>query len=192
MSHDLNLLLPCASHGHPELQTLNKFVEQHSFEGGDFFLGAEYSYAEVAATPFFHRASIALPEYRGYSIETALQQHSLTRLQSWFKVNVCHRCMLFLSSCELLTCLEENCQHCCTHRDKVAAQPFQGCQPGATTYMVVMSNERMFAIDEDYSIVAWCKAGRGDVKPCNSRNLTCLQVVPSSYMVHHVNGGLAG
>ena len=113
MSHELNLLLPCASHGHPELQTLNKFVEQHSFEGGDFFLGTEYSYAEVAATPFFHRASIALPEYRGYSIETALQQNNLTRLQSWFKVHICLiHCMLILSSLEYLTSYQADCLQC--------------------------------------------------------------------------------
>ena len=94
-------IMPCASHEHVQTQTLNKFVEQHGFEGGDFFLGAEYSYAEVAATPFFHRASIALPEYRGYSVETALQQHNLTRLQSWFKVNtsLIEQCMLVVSNC---------------------------------------------------------------------------------------------
>lgn len=67
------------------LKLLNKFVEQHSFEGGDFFLGADYSFAEVAATPFVQRASVALPEYRGYSLELAFKQHNLARLQAWYK-----------------------------------------------------------------------------------------------------------
>jgi glutathione S-transferase len=70
-----------------KLQNLNKFVEQHgSSEGGDFFLGGSYSFAEVAGTPFVHRASAALPALRGYSIDTAIQQQKLTRLDAWIKV----------------------------------------------------------------------------------------------------------
>jgi hypothetical protein len=69
------------------LQNLDKFVEQHgSSTGGDFFLGGSYSFAEVAGTPFVHRASAALPVLRGYSLDKAIQQQKLTRLDAWIKV----------------------------------------------------------------------------------------------------------
>ncbi|DBA86483.1 hypothetical protein WJX79_005726 [Trebouxia sp. C0005] len=68
------------------LKNLDKFVEQHgSSKGGDYFLGGGYSFAEVAATPFLHRASAALPALRGYSIDKAIQQQKLTRLDAWIK-----------------------------------------------------------------------------------------------------------
>ena len=76
-----------------DVQKLNKFVEQHGVEGGDFFLGAEYSFAEVAATPFVQRASVALPQYRGYSVEGAIKEHNLTRLEAWIKVSCTSTCM---------------------------------------------------------------------------------------------------
>lgn len=68
------------------MQTLNKFLEQHAFKGGDYFLGSEYSFAEVATTPFVHRAAAALPTHRGYSLEKAFEQQKANRFQAWFKV----------------------------------------------------------------------------------------------------------
>lgn len=68
------------------LKNLDKFIEQHgSSKGGDYFLGGSYSFAEVAGTPFVHRASAALPALRGYSIDKAIQQQKLTRLDAWIK-----------------------------------------------------------------------------------------------------------
>lgn len=68
------------------LKNLNSFIEQHgSSEGGDFFLGQSYSFADVAATPFVHRASVALPAYRGYDLQKAIEQQDLTRLGTWLK-----------------------------------------------------------------------------------------------------------
>jgi len=67
---------------------LDKFVEQHgSSKGGDFFLGGAYSFAEVAATPFVHRASAALPVLRGYSVQKSIEQQKLTRLGAWVKAS---------------------------------------------------------------------------------------------------------
>ena len=69
------------------MQNLNKFIEQHgSSKGGDFFLGGNYSFAEVAATPFVHRSSAALTALRGYSLEKSIEQQKLTRLSAWMKV----------------------------------------------------------------------------------------------------------
>lgn len=68
------------------LKNLNKFIEQHgSSKGGDFFLGGNYSFAEVAATPFVHRSSAALTALRGYSLEKSIEQQMLTRLSAWMK-----------------------------------------------------------------------------------------------------------
>ena len=42
------------------MQNLNKFIEQHgTSKGGDYFLGGQYSWAEVTTAPFVHRASFA-------------------------------------------------------------------------------------------------------------------------------------
>lgn len=69
------------------VQVMNTFIEQHGSPGGAYLLGSNYSYAEVAASPFLHRALVLLPEFRGYSLETALQQQNLPRLQAWIKVS---------------------------------------------------------------------------------------------------------
>ena len=83
------------------LQNLNKFVEQHgSNKGGDYFLGGQYSFAEIATTPFIHRASLALPALRGYSVQKSIEQQNLARLGAW--VAVC--CLL--SSCCWVVCLQ--------------------------------------------------------------------------------------
>ena len=72
------------------LQNLNKFIEQHgSSKGGDYFLGSTYSFADVASTPFVHRARVALPAHRGYSLEKVIEEEGLTRLGAWLKVSSC-------------------------------------------------------------------------------------------------------
>lgn len=73
------------------LQTLNKFIEQHGCNGrGYYFLGDRYSFAEVAATPFTHRARVALPVHRGYNLDKSVEQQGLTRLGAWLKVSHLH------------------------------------------------------------------------------------------------------
>ena len=69
------------------VQTLNKFLEQHALKGGDYLLGPDYSYAEVATTPFLLRGAAALPTHRGYSLERAIQQQKAHRFEAWFKVS---------------------------------------------------------------------------------------------------------
>ncbi|DBB04187.1 hypothetical protein WJX77_003384 [Trebouxia sp. C0004] len=67
------------------LKVLNDFVEQHgSCQDGNLFMG-QYSFAEVATTPFVQRASVALLALRGYSIEKAIQQQNLQRLGAWLQ-----------------------------------------------------------------------------------------------------------
>lgn len=67
---------------------LNQFIAQHgTSEGGDYVFGGAYTFADVAATPLFHRASVALPAWRGYSIHTAVEEQNLARLGAWLKVS---------------------------------------------------------------------------------------------------------
>ena len=73
------------------VQTLDKFLEQHAFKRGDYLLGSDYSYAEVATTPFVHRGAAALPTHRGYSLAKAFEQQKAHRFEAWVKViNACH------------------------------------------------------------------------------------------------------
>ncbi len=71
------------------LQVLNDFIKQHgSSQNGIFFMG-QYSFAEVATTPFIQRGSVALLALRGYSIEKSIQQQNLHRLEAWLQASSC-------------------------------------------------------------------------------------------------------
>ena len=49
----------------------------------------QYSFAEVATTPFIQRGSVALLALRGYSIEKSIQQQNLHRLGAWLQAGSC-------------------------------------------------------------------------------------------------------
>lgn len=67
------------------LKVLNDFIEQHgSSQDGNFFMG-QYSFAEVATTPFVQRGSVALLALRGYSLEKSIQQQNLHCLGAWLQ-----------------------------------------------------------------------------------------------------------
>lgn len=89
------------------LQVLNDFIEQHgSSQGGNFFVG-QYSFAEVATTPFVQRASVALLALRGYSIEKSIQQQNLQRLGAWLQAS---SCIHDLIECQILR-VAGDCKH---------------------------------------------------------------------------------
>lgn len=68
------------------LQVIDAFICQHgSTEGGDYFL-EEYSFAEVATTPFLHRGAVALSAHRGYDVQKAVQLLKLQRFGAWMQV----------------------------------------------------------------------------------------------------------
>lgn len=84
------------------LQVLNDFIEQHgSSQGGNFFVG-QYSFAEVATTPFVQRASVALLALRGYSIEKSIQQQNLQRLGAWLQASSCVHAWPDLMECQIV------------------------------------------------------------------------------------------
>ncbi len=49
----------------------------------------QYSFAEVATTPFVQRGSVALLALRGYSLEKSIQQQNLHRLGAWMQASSC-------------------------------------------------------------------------------------------------------
>ena len=68
------------------LQVIDAFISQHgSAEGGDYFL-EDYSFAEIATTPFLHRGTVALSVHRGYTVHKAVQTLKLQRFERWMQV----------------------------------------------------------------------------------------------------------
>jgi glutathione S-transferase len=68
------------------LKYLESFLQKYAVAGEPgYFLGADYSFAETATTPFIRRYLRALPEYRSIDVEGIIQAEGLTRLQQWIK-----------------------------------------------------------------------------------------------------------
>ena len=77
LSHTAPLLLHPAAAG---LQVLDAFLSLHgSEEGGDLFLGGQYSMAEVACTGLLQRGIVTLPAYRGIDLWELVRSHKLER-----------------------------------------------------------------------------------------------------------------
>lgn len=69
------------------LQKLNDYIKVNGKDdGGDYFLGSRYSYAEVLTTPFLRRAAVILPHLKDYSPLEATDRLGLDRLGRWYKV----------------------------------------------------------------------------------------------------------
>jgi glutathione S-transferase len=59
---------------------LDAFLRQHgSNDGGDFFLGGTYSYAETCTTGFVQRALAALPAFRSVDPWEVVRSNKLDR-----------------------------------------------------------------------------------------------------------------
>lgn len=58
-------------------------VSQGSASGGAFFLGGQYSIAEVLTTSLLQRALVYLPAYRGVDVWSLVREHKLERLEAW-------------------------------------------------------------------------------------------------------------
>jgi hypothetical protein len=72
---------------------LDKFIrKQGSSEGGAFFLGAKFSYAEVNTLPFLRRGVVILRALRGFDILAIVQAKGLTRLGAWIEVGLAAPC----------------------------------------------------------------------------------------------------
>lgn len=88
------------------LQVLNDFIKVNgSSEGGSFFLGSRYSYAETVTTPFLVRA-ITVPARVGkYDVHKSIKAHGLDRLGSWVEVSLAEASQIHAN------CATSDCTH---------------------------------------------------------------------------------
>lgn len=71
------------------LQVLDNFIKVNGIaEGGNFFLGSKYSFAEVATTPFVWIAIIVLPQVGKYDMLQSIKANHLERLELWIEVSL--------------------------------------------------------------------------------------------------------
>ncbi|EIE18169.1 glutathione S-transferase [Coccomyxa subellipsoidea C-169] len=71
------------------LTVLDKFITASgSREGGTYFLGGRYSYAETVTTPFLRRALLVLKAHRGFDILDLASSNGLNRLLQWIQASL--------------------------------------------------------------------------------------------------------
>ena len=72
---------------------LDKFIRASgSSEGGDYFLGGRYSFAETVTTPFLRRSLVTLPYFKKVDPREIVKERGFTRIDSWIKVLTAHAC----------------------------------------------------------------------------------------------------
>ena len=68
------------------LHVLDSALKKHGKDdGGDYFLGKQFSIADVCTVTFLQRALAALPVYRDVDISKLMQEEKLERLERWCK-----------------------------------------------------------------------------------------------------------
>jgi glutathione S-transferase len=66
------------------LTVLDTCLRMHgSEEGGAFFLGEQFSIADVSTVPFLQRIMVSMPVFRGIDIEELMIENELDRLRKW-------------------------------------------------------------------------------------------------------------
>lgn len=71
------------------LKVLDNFIKVNGIaEGGNFFLGSKYSFAEVATTPFVWIAIIVLPQVGKYDMLQSIKANHLERLELWIEASL--------------------------------------------------------------------------------------------------------
>lgn len=73
-------LLPASDPWCAPLQVVDVALQWHgALGGGDYFLGPQYSLAEVCCTGFVQRALLALPHFRGVDVWGLAREQGLGR-----------------------------------------------------------------------------------------------------------------
>ena len=80
------------------LQVLDAHLRLHGSKSGSsgFFLGEQYSLAEIAATPHLKRMLVTLPELRKVDPLRMAEENGLSRLVAWMQVK-CTSCSAAIS-----------------------------------------------------------------------------------------------
>ncbi len=66
---------------------LDNFIKASGSEGGGYFLGERYSFAETVTTPFVRRALVTLPHFKGVDPLEIAKSKGLDRLVAWIQVS---------------------------------------------------------------------------------------------------------
>lgn len=70
-------------------KVLNDFIKVNgSSEGGDFFLGSRYSFAETMTTPFLRRMMAAIPALKEYNLLESSKAKGLHRFVAWIEASL--------------------------------------------------------------------------------------------------------
>lgn len=60
-------------------------LRQGNDQGGDYFLGGQFTIADIATVTFLQRSLVVLPAYRDVDMWAIMEEHNLGRLQRWAK-----------------------------------------------------------------------------------------------------------
>lgn len=71
---------------HVLLQVIDAFLKAHGSQGGDYFLGGNFSIAEVNTAPFLRNFVLWLPAHRNIDVLAQAQKAGHSRFVSWAKV----------------------------------------------------------------------------------------------------------
>lgn len=75
-------------------KVLDKYIRASgSSEGGNYFLGGRYSFAETATTPFLRRSLVTLPHFKKVDPRQIIKDKGLDRIGAWIQV-LPHACRL--------------------------------------------------------------------------------------------------
>ncbi len=73
---------------HGLLQVVNDFIKHNgSSQGGSFFLGARYSFAEAMTAPFLQREVLLMPHVKKWDLVQYAKTAGLDRLVAWIEVS---------------------------------------------------------------------------------------------------------
>ncbi|EIE18172.1 glutathione S-transferase [Coccomyxa subellipsoidea C-169] len=70
------------------LEVLDNFIKASGSEGGGYFLGERYSFAETVTTPFVRRALVTLPHFKGVDPLEIAKSKGLDRLVAWIQASM--------------------------------------------------------------------------------------------------------
>lgn len=68
--------------------TIDRFLEERSQPGGPFFMGCQFSQAEVVTIPFIQRGVATLPAFRGIDVWRIVGEEKATRMKEWMEAGL--------------------------------------------------------------------------------------------------------
>jgi glutathione S-transferase len=70
------------------IRTIDRFLQERSQPGGPFFMGCQFSQAEVVTIPFIQRGIATLPDYRGIDVREIVGEENAMRMKEWMEAGL--------------------------------------------------------------------------------------------------------